>query len=406
MTWRISDPVHLLGAIRISLARGGAFLRGRIAPNGPILREPNLSYIYKASWGMHAAGVDHDTIALLLDWAQEEALQPNGDFYFPDEPPEYKDMQRMYRTATFGKVAAWIDHPVIRRAGVVERILQYQHKPSGGAFNYIGDDRDRVEPPATIGSLNTTFFGQLMIALDVRGPAVAAGDWVRNWVDANRDHIPQGLMYSQMTPDGDLVTDVQPGERICKVVDTRNPKQEFWHAGTSMAYLAVLYDTMLTRWGDSPERARPYLNAAIRLLDFESAMRLDTYLWPSKCKVGWGAGELIKVLIKHGLTDQEHGLDPDLLEKAYRVAERVAIFTFLDNQLPNGGWSGMHYPLSENLPEMAYSYKPLAGTVWVPQQRIPDPLTIYLPSEEISGEFLGEMKSIEEGLEAKLKAES
>lgn len=400
MSWQISDPVHLLGALRVSLAEGGQFLTSRIAPNGPILAEPNLSYVYKASWGMYAAGVDHDTIARLLDWVQEETLQPNGDFYIPTEPPEYRDLQRGYRTMVFGRVAAWIDHPVIRRSGVVERILQYQHKPSGGVFNYIGDDRDRVEAQPTIGSLDTTFFGLLMIALDVRGPAVAAGDWVRNWVDANRDHIPRGLMYSQMTPDGELVTDVAPGQRIGKVVDTHNPKQEFWHVGTSMAYLAVLYDTMRTQWGDSEERARPYLDAALQLLEFETNMPLDTYLWPSKCKVGWGAGELLRVLIRYGLKDAQ------TIEKAYRVAERVAMFTFLDNQLPSGGWAGMHYPLSEKIPEMAYSYKPLKGTVWVPPERIDNPRTIFLPAEEITGEFLGEMKSIEQGVQAKLKAES
>jgi len=124
MTWRISDPAHLLGAVRIALAQGAQFLVSRIAPNGPILREPSLSYVHKASWGMYAAGVDHDTIARLLDWLQTEALRENADFYIPGEPPEYKDMQRVYRTAAFGKVAAWIDHPVIRQLGVIDRILQ------------------------------------------------------------------------------------------------------------------------------------------------------------------------------------------------------------------------------------------------------------------------------------------
>ncbi|NQT14893.1 MAG: hypothetical protein HQ582_19215, partial [Planctomycetes bacterium] len=165
MTWRIADPEHLLTALRTSLAQGGQFLVGRIAPNGPILGEPNLSYVYKASWGMYAADVDHDTIARLLDWADNEALRPTGDFYIPGEPREYKDLQRVYRAATFGKVAAWLGHPVIHRPGVVERILQYQHQPSGGVFNYIGDDPGTVEEQATIGSLNTTFFGHLMVAL-------------------------------------------------------------------------------------------------------------------------------------------------------------------------------------------------------------------------------------------------
>jgi len=398
MNWRITDPEHLLGAMRTALFQGGQFLVSRIEPNGPILRERNVSYMYKASWGMYAAGVDHAVIARLIDWVEREALKPNGDFYFPEEGVEYKDMQRVYRAMTFGKVAAWIGHPVIRSPRVVERILQYQHRPSGGVFACIGDDPKHVEPQPAIGSLNTTFFGHLMIALDRRDEALAAGEWVRRWVAANRQHLARGALYTQMTPDGQLLTDVAPGERISKVVDTQHPKQEFWHVGTAMAYLAVLYDTMRARWGSTAEQARPYLDAALALLDFEATMPLDTYLWRSKCKVGWGAGELLRVLVQYGWEEQA------TLEKAYRVAERVAVFTFLDNQLPDGGWPAMHYPLSEQISEIDYSYKPLKGTVWAPPQPIPGSRTIFLSGEEITGEFLGEMKSIEQGVAAWLKA--
>ena len=394
MSWRIADPEHLLGAMRVSLAQGAHFLTSRIAPNGPILAERSVSYVHKASWGMYAAGVDHDTIARLLDWVQREALQDNGDFYFPDEPPGYKDMQRVYRALAFGKVAAWIGHPVIRQPGVIDRILQYQHKPSGGVFHYIGDDPRHVEEQPTLGSLNTTFFGHFMLAVDLREQAMAAGEWVRRWAEANREHMARGLIYTLVTPDGELVTDVAPGERIGKILDAEHPKQEFWHVGTAMAYLVDLYEAMRTRWGCSDEQARPYLDAALELLDFEATMPLDTYLWPSKCKVGWGAGELLRVLVQHGLGDAQ------TLEDAYRVAERVALFTFMDNQLPHGGWPPMHYPLSDEIPEMAYSYKPLKHTVRVPPRAIAGSRTIFLPAEEITGEFLGEMKSIEQGVAA------
>jgi len=397
MTWRIADPAHLLAAVRVALAQGGEFLCGRMAPHGPILQERNVSYVHKASWGMYAAGVDHGLIARLLDWAAQEALRDNGDFYFPEEPVEYKDFQRAYRPLNFLKVAAWIDHPITQRPGVIARILQYQHEPSGGVFHLIGDDPGRIEPPQTIGVLNTTFFGHLMIALDMRDRAVAAGDWVRQWVEVNREHIAAGCIYTQMTPGGQLLTDIKPGERIGKVVDTRCPKQEFWHLGTAMAYLAVLYDTMRGDWGHGEEDAKAYLDAALTLLNFEGTMPLDTYLWPSKCKVGWGAGELLRVLVRYRPEDAE------TIEKAYCVAERVAMFTFLDNQLPDGGWPWMHYPLSDAIAEMAFSYKPLKHTVRVPPQRIDGSQTIFLPREEITGEFLGEIKAIEQGVAAWLR---
>ena len=58
----------------------------------------------------------------------------------------------------------------------------------------------------------------------------------------------------------------------------------------------------------------------------------------------------------------------------------------------------MHYPLSELAPEMAFDYKPLKGLMNVPDSRIPGSESIFLPGEEITGEFLGEMKSIQMGV--------
>jgi hypothetical protein len=393
---KIREIQHMLNAINISIQHGGSFLVSRCAPNGPIMREPNLSYIHKASWGMYAADVDHDIIARLLDWAVDNALQPNGDFYIPGEDAEYKDMQRAYRPLTFGKVASWIDHPLIKDDLVLGRLLQYQHS-SGGVFNYIGDDPNNIEEQPTIGTLNTSFFGHLMIALEIQKEAIMAGDWLCRFVQKNRDYmLRDGIMYANMTPDGELVTDVKPGERISGMVDNRSPKQEFWQPGTVMAYLAVLYEKLRDEWGKSEAEAQAYLNNALILLDFEDTMPLYTYLWPSKCKVGWGAGELLRVLVKYEKGSQEQ------IEKAYRTAKNVAVFTFMDNQLPNGGWYCMHYPLSELIPEMEFDYKPLKGLVNLPDSRIDGSQTIFLPGEEITGEFLGEMKSIQMGVEKAL----
>ena len=395
--WRITDPSHLLGATRISLAEGGRFLAGRVAPFGPIAGERNVSYNHKVSWGMFASGVDHGTIARVLDWLEKEALRPNGDFYFPEERPEYKDLQRVYRPMTFGKVAAWIGHPVIKKPLVLDRILQYQHS-SGGCFHHIGDDPKKVEQQSTIGTLNTSFLGHLMVALDMQDKAISAGDWLKHWVELNRPHMVQGKAYSQVTIDGKLVTDIGPGERIYKVVDGVHPKQEGWQTGTAAAYLIVLYETMREKWGMGEDKAGPYLEAAIELIEFDDRARLDTYLWPSKCKVGWGAGELLRVMAKFGLGDKE------LFEKAYRVAERVAVFTFLDNQLATGSWPMLHYPLDADIPEVQFSYKPLKGTLHVPTEWIEGSKTIWLSGEEITGEFLGELKAIEEGIAVWLAA--
>ena len=43
-------------------------------------------------------------------------------------------------------------------------------------------------------------------------------------------------------------------------------------------------------------------------------------------------------------------------------------------------------------------YKPLKNTLRVPSEAIKGSNTIYLPPEEITGEFLGELKAIEQGV--------
>lgn len=399
MNWRIAEPKQVLGAARVALTAGGNFLTSRLAPDGPIMSQRNLSYIHKTTWGLYAAGVDHGVVARLLDWAYDEAFRPTGDFFFPEEGPEYKDYQRVYRPLNFCRVAVWIDHPLIRRQQVLDRILQYQHEPSGGVFHYIGDDPAKPEPPPSMGTLNTTFFGQLMLTLDNRERALAVGDWVRRWVEANRQPMAEGKLYTQVTPEGKLVTDFLPNEKISKVVDLVDPKQEFWNVGTAMAYLADLYDAMRKRWWYSHDQAAPYLDAALELLDFELRMPLSTYFWPSKCKVGWGAGELLRVLVENGVGT------PDQREKAYQAGERTMVLTFLGNQLASGGWPPMHYPLTNDVPEMAFNYKVLGDHVSVPIHPIKGSKAIFLSSVEITAEFLGEIKGFEEGVAAWLKAE-
>lgn len=391
----LNELVHLLGAIKTSIIQGRNFLISRVAPNGPIMQKRNLDYVHKACWGMFEAGVNSKLISRILDWIKEHALQSNGDFFFPEEEPEYKISQRAYRPLTFLKVATWLNHPLSRDSLVINRILQYQHE-SGGVFNYIGEDPKKIEEQETIGSLNTSFFGHLMIALNKKEEAIKAGDWIKDFVEKNKEYMKKGVMYTQMTTKGELVTDVKKGERITKIVNNIDPKQEFWQVGTCMAYLCVLYEKMRDEWNFSEKDAKPYLEAALELLKFEKTMPLYTYIWPSKCKVGWGAGELLRVLIKYGV-------NKEFINDAYDICKKVAIFTFIDNQLPDGSWSCMHYPLSEEAPEIRFDYKPLKGIVNVPKERIPNSRTIFLPSEEITGEFLGEMKSIEKGVMELLK---
>ena len=77
--------------------------------------------------------------------------------------------------------------------------------------------------------------------------------------------------------------------------------------------------------------------------------------------------------LKPEIPNLKSEIPPQTIEQAYRVAERVATFTFMDCQLPDGGWPLMHYPLDERIPEMALSYRPLKHTLAVPPYPIVTP---------------------------------
>ncbi|MEM3079772.1 MAG: hypothetical protein QXF21_05595, partial [Thermoproteota archaeon] len=66
--YRIGELTHLLSAVKTYMRKGGSFLLNRIAPNGPIMRERNLDYVHKASWGLYASGADRAVLSRIMDW--------------------------------------------------------------------------------------------------------------------------------------------------------------------------------------------------------------------------------------------------------------------------------------------------------------------------------------------------
>ncbi|MDA4122741.1 MAG: hypothetical protein OK456_06130 [Thaumarchaeota archaeon] len=392
--WNLSNLNHLLGASRICLLEGGNWLASRIYPGGPILHEKDLNYIYKGVWGLHAAGVHPSVLDGCFRWI-ETALKPNGDLYFDEESEYHRNELRGYRLFTIMKVAGWVGDPLARNPTILSRLMEYQ-APSGGVYDYIGERAGKVEMPLTrFTTLNTPFFGHAMLALGKKEAALAAGTWLSRFVESNIPHMrKEGVMYTAAHIDGSLNTKVDP-DSILGRVNLVDAKQEFWQVGVVMSYLTLLYDVARSRW-NMEEEAEPFLKMALELNEFESRMPLYTYLYPSKCKVAWGSGELLRVLSKYGLGTH------DQIEKALAATRNTLVITFMDNQLPNGGWAGEHYVTSKKDPEYQFEYKPLKGTVNVPTQPLPGSNLSFITGEEIAGEFLGEIKAAEQGLIARI----
>ena len=118
----IRELEQLIGAAQITLTEGSQWLVNQRAPNGPIMRERSVSHVYKCPWALHAAGVDACYIAEMLDWLYENALQPNGDFFFPEESADHSIGTRSYRQIVFMKFAALLNHRMMNDEKVMQRL--------------------------------------------------------------------------------------------------------------------------------------------------------------------------------------------------------------------------------------------------------------------------------------------
>ena len=394
----IRELEQLIGAAEITLVQGGHWMIGQRAPIGPVMRERDISYVYKCIWGLYAAGMDRYYVTEMLDWLYENSLQPNGDFFFPEAPPDHRIDTRIYRVLTFLKYAALMDHPMVHDPKVMQRVLQYQDAGTGGCYYYIGEDPNELSLPDFVAVGDTAFLGEFTLAADMKDEALKAGDWMLKMVQDNQPHMrDEGVFYTLTNRDGELITDVGPGEKILKTVNNWDANQMGWNIGCALVFLADLYDTMREKWGYGPAETQKYLDAALSLVDFEDTMPLYTYFYTSKCKVVWGTGTLLRVLLKYGLGTAEQ------IEKLYRVSKRVFVYTFLPTQLPDGSWAADHYPLSDDSPELQFDQRVLKGLALNPAEEMEGSTTCsFLPAVEATGEILGEIGAMVEGLKSLL----
>lgn len=357
----------MIARMEVAMTKAANYLISQFAPNGPIMREKDVSYCHKVTWGLFE-DARLDAVNRLLDWLDANAKQGVGRYYFPEEPPFNKEMQLLYRFLTFGKIAEAMRHPAFCRDEIRAEILTYQHS-SGGAFG----NKDLPEYMQALNPLFTSFLGQWALAAHASGvkgmlePAEKAGDFLVRMNDLNAKAMNDepGRYYFSFDPQTEkLITKAAPGENINCFVDTVGAKQHFYFIGTSMALLADLYAVT------GKER---YLTAAEELARFEQRLKPEALKWPSYCKVGWGAAEL------YGVTGKlEHRV----------MAANVSDITFMAAQTKAGGWEDMFYPLRD---DGAWTQVAYDGKGQVPQSIENDGSWAKLAGQEITGEFMGEM---------------
>lgn len=351
----------MISQMEVSMARGADWLISQMGPDGPIANEPKVSYNHKVSWGLYEAGRT-EAVLCILDWLVREARRGPGEYYFPHELPFEKDMQRIYRFLTFGKIAEYLHYDGIANDAERERACQYQHE-SGGCFNCIDDG-----PGETLEPLNTSFFGQWALAAGMVDKAKRAADWLVELVDLNEGYLnqdPARFYYNRRVKDGKLVTEFPENVEMNYLINTRKVAQPSWATGTTIALLADVY----TATGQEK-----YLAAAITLADYEKQCDPKQLIWPSKCKVAWGMAELYRIT-----GDPEHR----------KLCASVNRTTFIEAQGESGGWSAMYYPIREDGVWRDLVYTKTGHNV--PESLPDDGSYLRLCGQEVTGEFMGEM---------------
>ncbi|NLE43869.1 MAG: hypothetical protein GX620_04025 [Chloroflexi bacterium] len=351
----------MIERMSVSMARAADWLISEFAPAGPIMREHNLSYCHKVVWGLYEDG-RLDAVERLLDWIAAYATMGIGRYGFPEEPPFHNEMQLLYRFLTFAKVAERLRHPAFANDETREEVLTYQHA-CGGVFG----NKDHAKYMGTVNPLTTSFFTQWALAAGLMEPAIQGADFLAQVVDLNTQHMTSdpGKFYFNYDPkEGALVTTPAPGEEINCFVDTIKPKQHFYYIGTAMAALADVY---------AVNGEARYLEAALRLAEFERRLNPQGLQWPSYCKVGWGAAELYAVT-----EDPMHRI----------MAANVSDVTFMTAQTGTGGWAAMYYPLKDQGAWESVQYN---GASQEPNGVPADGSWALLAGHEITGEFMGEM---------------
>ncbi len=345
----------------LAMTRGANWLISEFGPDGPIMREHDVSYCHKVTWGLFEDG-RLDEAWRILDWLDANAKQGVGQYYFPEEPPFNREMQRVYRFLTFGKVAEALNHPAYANDETREEVCSYLHE-TGGCFGHPSEPELRE----TLNPLVTSFFTEWALPARLDEPAKKSGDFLAMMTELNREHLfsdPGRFYYVYDVEAGGLLTEPPDGQNLNCVVDTVGTKQHFYHIGCSMAALADLY---LAGHGEK------YLDAAKTLSEFVDRLNPESLRWPSYCKVGWGAAELYMATG----------------EPAHRKqAANCSDITFIGAQTEAGGWENVFYPVKDegNWRQIVYD-----GRGLVPSTLPDDGSSAWLSGHELTGEFLGEM---------------
>ena len=260
-----------------AIASGTRWLKNRIGPDG----HPgcNHGHYYRVPWALAITG-NRTEAAAVLSWVEREALDGSGDLK-PGAPRSGFETKWASYPLTNLATGAWHLERYDTARRITERLVDFQHPETGGAFaghpDHREDARQDLFPTAQLG----------MTGLTTGARHLADGAY--NWLGMIYEAQPElpGRLYSA-TQDAELILDPDEELEWQVVTDFSKPRQAFYNPGIAAAFLGRYY--MATGDEGALQLARDYLDLTVQGSD----VQFDYTDSVQVCKFGWGSSILLE----------------------------------------------------------------------------------------------------------------
>jgi len=340
-------------AAELTTARATAWLEEQLGDFIELTPETDLGLLYKTVWAFVMRG--HRAAAeRILDHIQTHLRQPSGDIC---NPTGEFDPVRLYRQTWILRAARELDHPLQNVEECHARLRQYQ-APTGGAYDYIGEDPDKPVYPAEQMLLITAALG--LWAVEYKQWDVVRGvlGWISDLVEQNRESMERGRFYFATDEHGRVLPARDRSEAFFRYIDISPAVQPTHTIGLATAFLV---DAALNaRTANEPDLEKSAIALTEPLLRFTTGMPIETFFSWNHCKFAWVGGELIRYQLAAGVTELK------AYDDAYRMTRRALRHTLTGTTNSDGSWNHDIYPADPDSPEASIDQRTLEGISAIP----------------------------------------
>ncbi len=221
--------------------KGGEYLLQQLHDDGSF-GDGTVGDYYKVPAAFQVCG-ETNAANRLCNWIRQNGIAKNGDFgprtdYSSGYPHAYFNIWVIMGAQRLGQFD-------LAQRGM-DFLMDFYDDESGGFYSSLTERTPTTKQDLWV----VSGCGQAALYTGRLDVAQGVGRWMQRMMD-EQPNYPE-VMYTVSTPDGGLVTDVDPDDPIRYVlVNATEGDQFFFHPGIAGAFLARLYQsTGETRWLD------------------------------------------------------------------------------------------------------------------------------------------------------------